>query len=344
MKIAVVAPVWVRVPPEQYGGIEIVVNLTVEELVRQGKDVTLFATGDAITKAKLRSIYPQAVGFSSGSASFPENHVAWAYSQADEFDVIHAHAGSAGIAMARLIDKPVVTTLHNNYFVPENPQFFEQNKDNQFYTPISDAQKREIPGLNFTRTVYNAIDTTQYPFSDQKEDFLLSLGNLWEVKGHDTAIKVAKELGMKLIIAGKLDPKGEEFFNTKVKPQIDGEQIVFEGQISQERKLELFSKAKAFLFPIRWEEPFGLVMIEAMVCGTPVIAFRHGSVPEVIIDGKTGFIVDTAEEMVEAVKKVDTISPKDCREHVEREFCPERMAECYWEVYKEVLEKSARKT
>ncbi len=342
MRVAVVAPVWVRVPPEQYGGIEIVVNLTVEELVRQGKDVTLFATGNAITDAKLRWIYPEAVGFASGHQSFPETQVAWAYSQANEFDVIHNHAGVAGITMARLIDKPVVTTLHNNYFIPENPVFFEQNKDNQFFTPISDAQKREIPGVNFTRTVYNAIDTTRYPFSDQKEDFLLSLGNLWEVKGHDTAIAVAKKLGMKLIIAGKLDPKGEEFFRTKVKPQVDGEQIVFEGQISQERKLELFCKAKAFLFPIRWEEPFGLVMIESMVCGTPVIAFRHGSVPEVIEDGKTGFVVDTVEEMVNAVKKIDTISPKACREHVEREFSPLKMAEGYWEAYAEVLEKSAR--
>lgn len=342
MKVAVVAPVWVRVPPELYGGIEIVVNLTVEELVRQGKDVTLFATGDAITDAKLRWIYPKAVGFSSTHASFPGTHVAWAYSQADEFDIIHNNAGVAGITMARLVDKPVVTTLHNNYFVPENPVFFEQNKDNQFYAPISNAQKREIPGLNYTRTVYNAIDTSRYPFSAEKEDFLLSLGNMWEEKGHDTAIKVAKALGMKLIIAGKMDPSGEKFFNTKVKPEIDGKQIIFEGQISQERKLELFSKAKAFLFPIRWEEPFGLVMIEAMVCGTPIVAFRHGSVPEVIVDGKTGFIVDTPEEMVEAVKKVDTISPADCREHVEREFGPAKMAENYWEAYTEVLEKSAR--
>ena len=342
MKIAVVAPVWVRVPPEQYGGIEIVINLTVEEQVRQGADITMFATGDAITGAKLRYIYPKAVGFASGHQSFPEGHVAWAFSQAGEFDLVHNHAGVAGIAMARLIDTPVVTTLHNNYFVPENPVFFEQNKSNQFFVPISDAQKREIPGLNFTRTVYNAIDINKYPFVEKKEDFLLSLGNLWEVKGHDTAIAVAKKLGMKLIIAGKLDPKGEEFFNTKVKPHIDGEQIIFEGQISQERKMELFGKAKAFLFPIRWEEPFGLVMTEAMACGTPVIAFRHGSVPEVIKDGETGFIVDDADGMAEAVLKVSQISPRACRAHVETEFSPRRMADGYMDAYAEVLEKSAR--
>ncbi len=340
MKIAVIAPVWVRVPPEQYGGIEVVVNLTVEELVRQGKDITLFATGDAITGAKLRYIYPQAVGFASGHQSFPETHVAWAFSQAGEFDVLHNHAGVAGIAMARLINKPVVTTLHNNYFVPENPVFFEQNKANQFFVPISDAQKREVPGLNFTRTVYNAIDVSKYPFQEEKEDFLLSLGNLWEVKGHDTAIAVAKQLGMKLIIAGKLDPKGEEFFRTKVEPEIDGEQIIFEGQITQERKMELFSKARAFLFPIRWEEPFGLVMAEAMACGTPVIAFRHGSVPEVIVDGETGFIVDTAAEMAEAVGKVGTIAPAACRARVEDVFSPKRMAEGYWEAYAEVLRRA----
>lgn len=341
MRVAVVAPVWVRVPPEQYGGIEIVVSLTVEELVRQGKDVTLFATGDAVTDAKLRSIYPKAVGFASGHQSFPEAHVAWAYSQAEEFDVIHNHAGVAGISMARLINKPVVTTMHNNYFVPENPVFKEQYKDNQFFTPISDAQKREIPGINFTRTVYNAIDIPQYPFVEEKEDFLLSLGNLWEVKGHDTAIKVALETGMKIIVAGKLDPKGEEFFETKVKPLIDNDQVVFEGQVSPERKMELFSKAKAFMFPIRWEEPFGLVMIEAMACGTPVIAFRHGSVPEVIKDGKTGFICDTTEEMIEAVRKVGSISARTCREHVEREFSPLRMAEGYWDAYTDIIEKTA---
>lgn len=342
MKVAVVAPVWVRVPPKQYGGIEVVVSLTVEELVRQGKQVTMFATGDAITEAELRWIYPKAVGFLSGHQSFPETQVAWAYSQAGEFDVIHNHCGTAGIAMARLIDKPVVTTLHNNYFASPNPYFLEQNKDNQFYTPISDAQKREIPGLNFTRTVYNAIDPAQYPFSEDKEDFLLSLGNLWEVKGHDRAIEVAKALGMKLIIAGKLDPNGEEFYDSKIKPQIDGKQIIFEGQVNQERKDELFRKAKVFLFPIRWEEPFGLVMIEAMASGTPVIAFRHGSVPEVIEDGKTGFIVDSVEEMEEAVKKIDTISPRACREHVEREFGPAKMAEGYWDTYAEILAKSGK--
>ncbi len=340
MKIAVIAPVWVRVPPEQYGGIELVVNLLVEELVRQGKDVTLFATGDAVTSAPLRYIYPEAVGFASGHQSFPETHVAWAFSQAAEFDLLHNHAQVAGIAMARLIKTPVVTTLHNNYFIPENPVFFEQNKANQFFVPISNAQKREIPGLNFTRTVYNAIDVSKYPFQEKKEDFLLSLGNLWEVKGHDTAIAVAKQLGMKLIIAGKLDPKGEEFFHTKIEPEIDGEQIVFEGQITQERKMELFSKAKAFLFPIRWEEPFGLVMAEAMACGTPVIAFRHGSVPEVIVDGETGFIVDTAAEMAAAVGKVDTIAPAACRARVEAAFSPKKMAEGYWEAYTEVLSRA----
>jgi glycosyltransferase involved in cell wall biosynthesis len=242
--------------------------------------------------------------------------------------------------MARLINKPVVTTLHNNYFIPENPVFFQENKQNQFFVPISDAQKREIPGLNFTRTVYNAIDIDSYPLVEEKEDFLLSLGNLWEVKGHDTAIEVAKRLGKKLIIAGKLDPKGEDFFNTKIKPQVDGEQIIFEGQISQERKMELFGKASAFLFPIRWEEPFGLVMTEAMACGTPVIAFRHGSVPEVVKDGVTGFIVDTVDQMVEAVGKTGSIDPKACRAHVEENFSPKRMAEGYAEAYEEVLAKS----
>jgi glycosyltransferase involved in cell wall biosynthesis len=341
MKIAVVSPVWVRVPPEQYGGIELVVHLLVEDMVRRGVDVTLFASGDSITEAPLRSLYPKATGFSKIDTSLYVANTAWAYTQAEEFDIIHNNTGASGISMAPLIKTPVVTTLHNNYFIKENKPFFDFNKDKGFYTPISNAQKREIPGLNFTRTVYNAIEPKEYPFKKEKGDFLLSLGNLWAVKGHDIAIEVAKRLGMPLHIAGKLDPAGADFFAQKVKPKIDDKTVIFEGQVSQERKLELFSNAKAMLFPIRWEEPFGLVMVEAMACGTPVIAFGRGSVPEVIKDGETGFIVDTMEEMIEAVGKLDQIDPERCREHVEQNFSPKQMADGYLEVFEEVLEKAS---
>ncbi len=340
MKIAVVAPVWVRVPPEQYGGIELVVHLLVEDMVKRGVDVTLFASGDSITEAPLRAMYPKAVGFSKIDTSLYVANTAWAYSQANEFDVIHNNTGASGIAMASLVKTPVVTTLHNNYFIKENKPFFDVFKDKGHYTPISDAQKREIPGLPFTRTVYNAIEPAEYPFKKEKGDFLLSLGNLWAVKGHDIAIEVAKTLGIPLHIAGKLDPAGADYFAQKVKPQIDDKTVIFEGQVSQERKLELFSTAKAMLFPIRWEEPFGLVMVEAMACGTPVIAFGRGSVPEVIKDGVTGYIVDTVEEMIEAVGKLDKIDPAKCREHVEQHFSPKQMADGYLEVFEKVLEKA----
>lgn len=340
MRIGIVAPVWVRVPPELYGGIELVVHLLTEELVRRGEDVTLFASGDSITKALLKSLYPKAVGFGIPSQSFVLTHVAFAYSQADEFDIIHNNTGVSGIVMARLVKTPVLTTLHNNYFIRQNKPFFEENKDNQFYNAISEAQRRSIPGLKYVKTVYNAINTDEYPYEEKKEDYLLSIGNLWAVKGTDIAIEVAKRLKTKLIIAGKLDPAGVDFFNEKVKPQIDNKLIFYEGQVSTERKYELFAKAKAFLFPIRWEEPFGLVMVESMACGTPVVAFGRGSVPEVIEDGKTGYIVDTVDEMVEAVKKVDKISPRACREHAEANFSPKKMAQDYLLAFEEVLEKT----
>lgn len=337
MKIAVINPVWVRVPPAQYGGIEIVTHLLVEELVRRNIDVTLFASGDSITKAPLKSVYPEAVGFSDTDVSFYVEQPAWAYAQIGEFDVVHNNCGAAGIAMAPLIDKPVVTTLHNNYFEPDNRPFFELNKDNQYYVPISNAQKREIPGLNFTRTVYNAIDPAEYPLKKEKKDYLLCIGNMRPEKGHDIAIKVAKATGMRLQIAGKLDPLGAEYWETKVKPFIDNKQIFAEGQVDPERKMDLFSNATAMLFPIQWEEPFGIVMIEAMACGTPVVAFRRGSVPEVIVDGVTGFIVDTYEEMVEVVKKIDQIDPEACRKHVEENFTQVQMADGYIKIFEDVL-------
>lgn len=338
MKIAVINPVWVRVPPEQYGGIEIVTHLLVEELYKRGEDVTLFASGDSITKAPLRSIYPKATGFQNMDVSYYVEQPAWAYTQASEFDIIHNNCGAAGIAMADLIDRPVVTTLHNNYFEFGNQPFFDKNKDNQWYIPISDAQRREIgEGLNFTRTVYNAVDIDEYPFVTEKEDFLLCIGNMRPQKGHDIAIKVAKALNTRLQIAGKLDPLGEQYWETKVKPFIDNKLIFAEGQINPDRKQYLFSHAKCMLFPIQWEEPFGIVMIEAMACGTPVVAFGRGSVPEVIVDGVTGFIVNTVDEMIEAVKKVDQIDPAACRKHVEEHFTQVQMADGYLEVFKDIL-------
>ncbi len=343
MKIGVVSPAWVRVPPEQYGGIEVVVHLLVEELVKRGVDVTLFASGDSVTSANLRSIYPKAIGFPVDQETFDVTHTAWAYSQADEFDIIHNNVGMSGVNMASLIKTPVVTTLHNNYFSEDNKEFLKLNRDSQFYVPISDAQKEEIKGLRFTRTVYNAIDTDLYPYEEEKDDYLVCIGNLIPVKGHDIAIEVAKRLKMQLRLAGKFDKHGIDYFGKKIKPEINDSTIFYEGQVDQDRKAELFSKAKAMLFPIRWREPFGLVMVEAMACGTPVIAFNRGSVPEVVKDGETGFIVNDVDEMVEAVKKIDQISPDVCRRHVIENFGQERMGKNYLSVFQNVIEASTHR-
>lgn len=343
MKIAQIAPIWIRIPPEKYGGSEMICSLLTEELVKMGHEVTLFATKDAITQARLEWVCEKPIGIGNPDIMPTYVHFAHAFSKWKEFDIIHSHGGIFGMIYGPVIPKPLVVTMHNIYLRPNSLEFhYFKNKAN--YVAISQSQKRIATGMNVTAVVYNAIDLPKYKFETQKENYLLWLSNCVPDKGPDIAIRVAKDLNMKLIMAGKIDknlPEHVRYFEETIKPHIDGKQIIFYEELTAEEKNNLYGKARCFLFPIRWEEPFGMVMAESMACGTPVVAFRRGSVPEVVKNGVTGFVVDTYEEFLDGVKRVlaGEINPAACRKHVEENFTPQIMAKNYVEVYKSLLKK-----
>lgn len=338
MRIAQLSPVWERVPPVKYGGIELVVHLLTEELVRRGHEVYLFASGDSKTSAKLESAYPVAQRQLLGNPVPDLLHVSQAFLRASEFDIIHNHAGYSGIALASFVSTPVLTTLHG-IFTDINRPFFDRFKDAVYYNSISEEQRRGFLSLNYIATIYNAIDISSYSFSAKKKDYYISLGRVCALKGTHLAIEVAKRAGVKLLIAGKIDAgKDTEYFHEKVEPYVDGKQIVFLGEVTEKQKRDLLRDAKAFIFPLQWSEPFGLVMIEAMICGTPVISFPYGAVPEVVIDKETGFIVRSIGEMTEAVRKIDQIDPKKCRDLVEERFGVPRMVDDYEAVYQKIID------
>jgi len=338
LKIAQIAPVRERVPPKRYGGIELIVHLLTEELVRRGHKVTLFASGDSITKAKLHSWYPAPIREIGGSYLPNLLHASQSFKRADEFDIVHSHMSCTGIAFGALVKKPVLHTLHG-VFTDKNKRFYKLNRDAGFYNSISYEQRKFGPEeMNYIGNVYNAIDIKSYPYSDKKKDYFIHISRITEAKGTDIAVDVAKKAGVKLIIAGKIDAgRDTEFFEQKIEPMIDGKQIVFLGEVSEEEKRKLFKEAKGFIFPLRWAEPFGLVLIESLAAGTPVIALASGSVPEVVEHGKTGFIANDVDELVTAVGNVEELSYKDCRKSAEEKFGAKRMVDDYETLYKKII-------
>jgi len=332
------SPVWVRTPPIKYGGIELVVALLVDELVKQGHEVDLFATGDSDTGGELQSVYdlPQApIGH-----SMPDSlHSSQVYQRADEYDIIHDHTGPIGVALASVCGSktPVLSTLHGDFNI--NAKFFFSHFMNSVhYNPISDFQRDAFPELKYVSTVYNAIDLRKYEYREKKEDFFLFVSRFTETKAPHLAIEAAKTMGERLVMAGKIDPGVDmQYFKTQIEPFVDGDQIQFLGEVEEEQKLELFAQAKAFLFPIQWAEPFGLVMAESIACGTPVVAWRNGAAPEVIQHGQTGYIVDSMREFIEAAGKINEIDPLECRKTAEARFSPDRMARDYAERYETIL-------
>lgn len=343
MRIALNAPVWLRCPPERYGGTELVVSLLAEELVAMGHDVHLFATGDSLTKASLVSVYdgPQApIGTTLPDAL----HSVQAHLRADEFDIIHDHTGPIGASYATLSSSatPVLATLHGD-FNEKTIHFFKHFKDGLYYNAISDYQQQCYPDLKYVDTVYNAINIDHYPFEDDKDDFFIFISRISEQKAPHLAIETAKALGERLILAGKIDPGADmDYFKNRVLPLVDGDQIQWLGEVSQEQKIELYGKSKALLFPIQWAEPFGLVMAEALASGTPVVAWRNGAAPEVIEDQKTGFVVDNMDDFIAAARKISEIEPAACRRAAEERFSPARMARDYEARYNTILERTGR--
>ena len=341
MRIGMIAPPWFPIPPRNYGGIEFVVSLLTEGLVRRGHDVTLFASGDSRTEARLEYSYLRAPFERMGEDhSIEVVHSLEAYSRAEEFDVIHDHDGFPGRAMGALIRRvlgtPVIATLHGPAD-PTTQHLLTTLRNDLSFIAISDYQRRGFPDLRFIATIPNAIDVEHLPFSADKEDYFLFIGRMIADKGAHTAIEVARRLNARLILAGKVNELPERaYYTAEIEPHLS-ERIYFRGEVDHETKAHLYAKARCTLFPIQWPEPFGLVMIESLAAGTPVVAFRHGSVPEVLEHGRTGFIVDTVDEMVEAVRHVGEIDPEECRRAVERRFGSEEFISAHEEAYRRMV-------
>jgi glycosyltransferase involved in cell wall biosynthesis len=338
MKIAQVAPLWERVPPPSYGGIELVVSHLTDELVRRGHEVTLFASGDSQTLANLQAVYPLPLRLDQNVqdyAGYETLQLSQVYQQAAEFDIIHSHVGIRALPLASLVSTPTVHTLHNS-FTQDNQKVFSYHHQ-QPYVSISKAQ-RQIE-LNYVATIYNGIEPTDYPFiaKPQEPQYLAFLGRFSPEKGPQKAIAIAKQTGWHLKMAGKVDVRDARFFEQEIVPHIDGQQVEYLGEINHAEKAELLGNAAITLFPINWQEPFGLVMIESMATGTPVIAINLGSVPEVIVHGETGFICQNYEEMARMIPAALKLNRQACRKHIETKFSVNQMVSSYEAVYKEII-------
>ncbi|MCX7592839.1 MAG: glycosyltransferase family 4 protein [Fischerella sp.] len=340
MRIAQISPLWERVPPFRYGGTELIVKLVTDELVRRGHQVTLFASGDSITKAKLCSVHSKALRL---DPNIKEPHIyeqmllSEVYQNAHHFDIIHSHIGYPVLPYTSFTKTPTVHTMHG-IFTPDNEKIYRRYAEQPFIS-ISEAQREPRLGLNYIRTVYNGIDTAVYPFFGEPAQpaYLAFVGRISPEKGPIQAIKVARASGLPLKMAGKVDVVDREFFKEQVEPLIDGEQIQYLGEISHEDKVKLLGGATVTLFPINWREPFGLVMIESMATGTPVVGLGLGSVPEVIAHGKTGFVCHSLEQMIEVIPDATKLDRQTCREYVVSRFSVETMTDEYEKVYEMVL-------
>jgi len=340
MKIAQIAPLWERVPPFRYGGIELIVSLLTEELVRRGHEVTLFASGDSITTAKLSSVHNQALRLDPSIKEpglYELMMLSEVYNNAHHFDIIHSHIGCAALPYTSFAKTPTVHTTHG-IFTPDNEKMFRRFAW-QPYISISEAQREPRLGLNYIHTIYNGIDTSVYPFypTPTQPAYLAFVGRLSPEKGPIEAIKIARASGLPLKMAGKVDAVDRTYYREQIEPLIDGDQIQYLGEVTHEEKVQLLGGATVTLFPITWREPFGLVMIESMATGTPVIGMGLGSVPEVIAHGKTGFVCHSLEKMVEAIPAAIKIDRHACREYVLSHFSVQSMTDEYEKVFQLLL-------
>ena len=344
MRIAQIAPLIERVPPPAYGGIELVVGLLTDELVRRGHQVTLFASGDSISLAKLVSVHPRALRLDPDVKEqniYEMLQLGFVYERAEEFDIIHSHVCCPALPYANLIKTPTVHTLHG-IFTPDNEKMFQYAKHQPFVS-ISNAQRELRLGLNYVSTVYNGIDVNSYKFHPQPDNppYLAFLGRISPEKGTHLAISVAKQTGWHLKIAGKVDVVDQKYFDQEIKPKIDGQQIEYLGEANHVQKNALMGGAVATLFPITWREPFGLVMVESMAAGTPVIAMTLGSTVEIIKHGKTGFLCNNIDDFSRALDQVRQLDRYVCREYVKNNFSLEQMTDGYEAVYQQILQQKS---
>jgi glycosyltransferase involved in cell wall biosynthesis len=335
VKIAQVAPLYERVPPKYYGGTERIVSYLTEELVHQGHEVTLFASGDSVTAAKLVSFCDEGLRLNSKYTDHILYHMLLAEQVAqrvDEFDFIHFHLTYLHYAIARRLTTAHVTTSHGRMDLPEYVSLYREYADIPLIS-ISDSQRDPLPWLNWQGTVHHGLPEDLFRCSTAQGKYLAFLGRFSPEKRADRAIEIAKRSGMPLKIAAKIEKSDAEYFESAIKPLLDDPLIEYIGEIGEKEKQEFLADAYAQIFPIDWPEPFGLVMIEAMACGTPTIAFRCGSVPEIIDDGVTGFIVESVEEAVEKLKRIPELSRDKCRSVFEERFSASRMVKDYLSLY-----------
>jgi glycosyltransferase involved in cell wall biosynthesis len=339
MRIAQIAPLYESVPPQTYGGTERVVSYLTEELVRQGHEVTLFASGDSVTHARLIAPCRRALRLDPQCVDPQAPHFVMLEQvcrHAAQFDVLHFHVDYLHYPFSRRLTTPQVTTLHGRLDLAELPPLYQEYREMPVVS-ISHAQRAPLPWLRWVATVYHGLPPEPYAFHPQPGSSLLFLGRIAPEKRPDSAIRVACRAGIPLRIAAKVDPVDRQYFETVIRPLLAHPLIDFIGEVDEQQKVALLREALALLFPVNWPEPFGLVMIEALACGTPVIARRRGSVPEIVRDGQTGLLCETEDEMVEAVQRVAQLDRAACRRAFERRFTARHMAQHYARVYAQVL-------
>jgi glycosyltransferase involved in cell wall biosynthesis len=341
MKIAQVAPLYESVPPRYYGGTERVVSFLTDELVRQGHDVTLFAAGDSQTQAKLVACCAQALRLNSRCQDTLAHHVILlerVFARASNFDIVHFHCDYLHFPWSRRHPCCHVSTLHGRLDIPDL-QIIYREFEGEPLVSISEAQRRPLSWANWQATVYHGLPEDLYHLRDTPGPYLAFLGRVSPEKRVDRAIEIARRVDMPLRIAAKVDAVDRDYYKNQIEPLLreNWSLVEFIGEIGESEKDEFLGNAYALLFPIDWPEPFGLVMIEALACGTPVIAYRNGSVPEVVDDGVTGFVVENLEQAVQAVERVQDLSRRECRQVFERRFSVRRMAQDYLAAYQQLL-------
>ena len=336
MRIGLVAPPWAPVPPHLYGGIELVVDRLAQGCQAAGHDVVLFATGDSTCPVPKRWLHEEAEGVRIGFSVPEVRHVLAAYESLRDVDLIHDHSVLGPILSDHYTELPVVTTIHGE-LNGELRDIYERIAPKVSVVAVSHAQRKPMPELPVARVIHHGIDANDFPIGQGDGDYLLFLGRLSPDKGAGRAIDVARKADVPLLLAGKMrEPWERDYFEARVAPFLS-EQIQYLGEVGHERKLELLAGARALVFPIRWNEPFGLVMIEALACGTPVLAFPEGAAPEVIEDGRTGFLCHDEAQMAELLESVGTIDRSACRATVAGYFSTGRMVREHLDLFADVI-------
>jgi glycosyltransferase involved in cell wall biosynthesis len=340
MKIAQVAPLYESVPPKLYGGTERVVSYLTEELVQLGHDVTLFASGDSETSAHLVPVSPVSLRLDKNSIDSLAHHILMlekVFQAADEFDLIHYHCDYLHFPFSRRYKTPHLTTLHGRLDIHDLVPLYREFAEIPVVS-ISNHQREPLPWLNWRGTVYHGLPLALHQLHPQPGKYLAFLGRVSPEKGVDSAIEIAQKSGIELRIAAKVDQADQHYFDTVIEPLLTTPLVQFVGEITDRDKGDFLGQAIALLAPVNWPEPFGLAMIEAMACGTPVIAFRRGSIPEVVDESKSGFIVDNVEEAVAAIKNIHQLDRRLCRQTFEQRFSALRMARDYLGIYEKLVE------